>query len=97
MITLEEAKRQLIIEADNTTDDDYITSLIEVVESAVLSHLDYTEAELIELHGEFPAPCKQAMLLLLSNFYANREPIAFASSNVLSFSYKYLLDLYKRS
>jgi len=97
MITLEEAKRHLIIEVDNTTDDVYITSLIEVAESTVLSHLDYTEAELIEQYGAVPTPCKQAMLLMVGNLYANREPIAFASAKDLSFSYKYLLDLYKRS
>ena len=35
------------------------------------------------------------MLLLVGNFYANRESVAFASTNNVPYSYQYLIDLYR--
>ena len=34
-------------------------------------------------------------MLLVANFYANRESVAFASSSEIPTSYNYLLDLFK--
>lgn len=93
-ITLEEAKKHLNINSDFTDDDSYITSLINVSENLVQKHIDRELSEL-EDGGEIPTPLKQAMLLLIGNFYANRESVAFSSVAVLPLAYEYIIALYK--
>lgn len=42
-----------------------------------------------------PTPIIQAILLMVGNFYANREPIAFAKVEKIPLTYEYLLSLFK--
>lgn len=90
-ITLEEAKKHLNINDDFTEDDTYIMSLINVSENIVQKHIDRELSEFEEL----PAPLKQAMLLLIGNYYANRESVAFSSVAVLPLAYEYIIALFK--
>lgn len=90
-ITLEEAKKHLNINDDFTEDDEYILSLINVSENIVQKHIDRELSEFEEL----PTPLKQAMLLLIGNYYANRESVAFSSVTALPHAYEYIIALFK--
>lgn len=93
-ITLQEAKKHLQIDRDFKDDDGYIIALIQVAEDAVAQHLDQSLIELLK-DGELPAAVKQAILLMVGNLYANREPVAFTSVNKVPYTLDYLLGLYK--
>lgn len=77
-------------------DDSYLEALGDVVEEVTEKHIDVSLKKLTaDNNGKIPTPLKQAMLLLIGNFYANRESVAFASSAEIPLSYSYLLSLYQ--
>lgn len=91
-ITIEEIKQHLQIDADYNGDDEYLMSLIEVAEEIVSQHIN---RPLDEYTPTLPAPIKQAILLLIGNYYSNREPITVGvQSYKLPLSYEYLLSPY---
>lgn len=93
-ITLEQAKKHLLVDESFTTDDAYILSLIAVAEDSVQQHLDIVLREL--LAGDtLPPAIIHAMLLMIGNLYTNREPVGFGSIAKLPYNYEYLLGLYK--
>lgn len=94
-ILLEDAKHHLNVDKDFHDDDYYITNLIDVAEKVVERNIDTNLSDLEDSDGDIPSPLKQAMLLLIGNFYANRESVAFASSSEVPQSYNYLIDLYR--
>lgn len=94
-ITVNFAKKHLNIDRDFTDDDLYIAALIEVAEAAVEKHLDSPLTSLEDGDGYLPSPIAHAILLLVGNFYANRESVAFASAQNVPYSYQYLIDLYR--
>lgn len=96
--TLARAKEHLNIEMGYTGDDDYISSLIEASEDAVSVHIGNNLADILITGGTgttLPPAVSQAILLLVGNFYANRETAAFAKVEKIPLSYEYLLSLYK--
>lgn len=93
-LTLEQIKQHLNIDSDYTGDDNYLTSLGEVVEMVVEKHIDNSLNALCE-GGVLPPPLQLAMLLLIGNYYNTREAVAFVSSSEIPLSYNYLLDLFK--
>lgn len=93
-ITLAQAKAHCNIESSYTGDDDYLTSLIEVAVEVVAKDTCETLTDL-EVEGVLPSPLRQAMLLLIGNYYANREPVAFAASSKVPLSYDHLISLYR--
>lgn len=90
-ITLAEAKKHLNINSDFTDDDAYIQSLINVCENIVQKHIDRELSE----YGTLPTPLKQGMLLLIGNYYANRESVAFSSVSPLPHAFEYIIALFK--
>jgi hypothetical protein len=44
---------------------------------------------------ELPAPIKQAILLMIGNLYANREPVTYGTVIKVPYTLDYLLGLYK--
>lgn len=94
-IQLYEIKKHLNINEDFHDDDEYLVSLEEVAEKVVETNIDTKLVKLEDGDGEIPSPLKQAMLLLIGNFYANRESVAFAMSTEVPHSYRYLIDLYR--
>lgn len=95
-IQLYQIKKHLNIDNDFFDDDEYLLYLGEVAELAVQKHIDRNLSELCaDYGGDLPAPLLHAMLLMIGNLYANREPVAFASATELTLSYSYLLDLFK--
>ncbi|MDR2835717.1 MAG: head-tail connector protein [Bacteroidales bacterium] len=94
-INLDQAKKHLNVDSDYTDDDNYIESLINSCEDAVEKHINI-KFEDIEIDGGLPYALQHAILLLIENYYANRESVAFASANKIPNSYDYLLDLFKK-
>ena len=94
-IQLYQVKKHLNIDEDFRDDDEYLMSLVEVAEKVVEKNIDTSLKLLEDGDGFIPAPLIQAMLLLIGNFYANRESVAFASSSEVPNSYSYLIDLYR--
>lgn len=50
---------------------------------------------MLKNRGKFPPTLMQAMLLLVGNYYNNRESVAFTGVSELPQSYLYLLSLYQ--
>lgn len=96
-IDIQTIKKHLNIDNDYHDDDEYLADLEEVCEAVVAEHIDENLKDLCAKsgNGELPAPLKHAILLLIGNFYSNRESVAFASASEIPLSYSYLLDLYK--
>ena len=84
-----------MVDASFSEDDGYIIELIEVAESVVAEELCVTLAEIETPEGFLPPGVRQAILLLVGNYYSNREPVAFASSSKVPLSYDYLIGLYR--
>lgn len=85
--TIEEVKKHLVIE--HNEDDNYIKDLINVAECSVLDYCNlpyYT--------NPVPAPIKQAILLVVGNLYANREPISFSTPYKIPYTVDFLLAPY---
>ncbi len=96
IIELSKAKKHLNIDEEFKADDQYIESLIVVAEESVSIHLNYKSLySLIAKYGEMPAAVEHAVLLLVGNLYANREPVAYNSAVKVPYSYEYLLSLYR--
>ena len=93
-ITLSEAKQHLIIDSSFTADDEYILALIDVAEDAVSKNINIA-LENLSVGGEIPPAVKAAILLLVGNLYANREPVSYASINKVPYTFEYLISLYK--
>lgn len=94
-ISLAQAKTHLLVDMEFTADDTYIETLITVAEDSVTQHLNVSELSELEVGGILPPAIIHSMLLMIGNFYANREPIAFTTVSKLPLSYEYLLGLYK--
>lgn len=94
-IDLDTAKKHLNLESGYTDDDNYITGLIDVAESAVRVHVNEDFDTLAENNGGcLPAPILQAMLLMIGNLYQNREMLGTRPEE-LPFNYQYLIDLFR--
>ena len=94
-ISLEQAKRHLLVDSSFLDDDEYIICLIKVAEDSIQQHLDTQLEELEDENGDLPSAVVHAMLLMIGNLYANREPVAFGSVVRIPYTYEYLVGLYK--
>ena len=94
-LNLGQVKKHLLVDDSFVADDSYITDLITVAEDSVSRHLDIALEELDE-GGNLPPSIIHAMLLMIGNLYANREPVTFGTVVKLPFTYEYLIGLYKR-
>lgn len=95
-VELQLVKRHLNIEEEFVEDDEYINELIDAAE-AVVSKDICTELKTLvdEESKKIPAPLRQCILLMVGQFYANREPVAFAQSSEVPLSYSHLVSLYR--
>ena len=95
LITLEELKKHLNLDASYGDDDAYITSLEEMAEELVQRHIDCTFDDIIGEQGEVPKPLLQAIKLLVGNFYDNRESVAYSTAIEIPSSLTYILSMYR--
>lgn len=96
-VTLDLAKKHLNVEDSYTDDDMYIESLIEVAEEKVAKELCVTVDALGSIDGgkSIPSPLKQAILLSIGAYYANREEVTTVQSRPLEQGVRYLTSLYR--
>lgn len=97
-LTLEQAKKHLNLETEFTDDDNYITSLIQVAEAAVELHINQKLKDIVaDNGGDLPLPLLHAILLMIGNFYANREAVSMnGKASEIPLSYRYLVDFYRK-
>ena len=93
-LSLGKIKKHLNLDSDFVEDDNYIMSLAEVAEEIVQRHIGYRFEDVL-VDGQLPAPLQHAMLLLIGQFYANREAVTFGSASELPLSYNYILQLFE--
>jgi uncharacterized phage protein (predicted DNA packaging) len=92
-VTVEELKKHLNI--DFSDDDAYLADILKV---AMLS-IETTIKTPLEEHvkdGEFNPMLKHAIKILAGNFYANREPVSFATPSVIPYTLNYLIRPFKK-
>lgn len=93
-VTLEEIKKHLNI--DFGDDDAYLSDIVIVaqmsVEKAISTDLASYEAE----DGSLNPMLKHAVKILAGNFYANREPVSFATPSVIPYTLAYLIRPFKK-
>lgn len=94
-IQLYQIKKHLNIDSNFHGDDELLMQLEEVAEKVVEKNIDTELKTLEDGDGDIPSPLTQAMLLVIANFYANRESVAFANSTEVPKSYDYIIDLYR--
>lgn len=94
-LDLDIIKKHLNLDDDFVADDEYLKQLAEVAENAVSIHIDRDFSELEDEEGNLPPALQHALLLLIANYYNNRESVTNVSANNIPFSYNYLLDLFK--
>lgn len=74
------AKKHLQVEESFLDDDAYIAQCIAAAEEAAEREICHSLADHAGAAGELPAGLQQGVLLLVGQFYANREPVAFGVS-----------------
>ena len=95
-LNLDLIKKHLNIDEDFHDDDDYLKILGDVAEQVTERHIDDSFGLImLKNHGKFPLTLMQVMLLLVGNYYNNRESVAFTGVSELPQSYLYLLSLYQ--
>lgn len=90
--SIEELKQNLNIELDYKDEDTYLNNLLDVSEEAIFNYLDRTKSEFETV----PLSIKQGIILLASQMYENRTPIAFASVNKIPYAFEFLLAPYRK-
>lgn len=94
-LTLDEIKKHLNIDNWFTDDDSYLEGLAEVAQIAVEKHLGYTFNELEYDYGIVPKSIIHAMLLMIGNWYNNRESLSALTLKEVPLAYQYLLQQFK--
>ena len=94
-IPLELVKKHLNLDEDYIEDDEYILGLLNAAKGAVEKALNASLDRLAEENGgEVPMAIIQAILLMVGNFYQNRE-ITGSKTAALPYNFEYLVNLYK--
>lgn len=94
-IPLELAKKHLNLDEDFTEDDEYILGLVAAAKGAVEKALNASLDRLAEENGgEVPMAIIQAILLMVGNWYQNRE-ITGSKVAALPYNFEYLINLYR--
>lgn len=95
-LELAKVKKHILVDTTFTEDDGYIQSLMDVAEASVAKHIDCNLASIEQEDGTLPPPVIHAMMLMIGNLYANREPVAVGVSVAeLPLSYNYLVNQYR--
>lgn len=93
-IDAEDIKKHLNIDYDE--DDGYLTQLVEAAESAIERFIQQPLEQLEDENGDIPAALKHAVRLMVGGFYANREPVAFATATEIPFGLMFLVMQYRK-
>lgn len=93
-IDADDIKKHLNIDYDE--DDGYLTQLVEAAESAIERFIQQPLEKLEDENGDIPAALKHAVRLMVGGFYANREPVAFATATEIPFGLMFLVMQYRK-
>lgn len=93
-IEADDIKKHLNIDYDE--DDGYLTQLVEAAESAIERFIQQPLEKLEDENGDIPAALKHAVRLMVGGFYANREPVAFATATEIPFGLMFLIMQYRK-
>jgi hypothetical protein len=69
-LTLDEIKKQCVIDPQYTDDDEFLTMIGDSAEDMTAQLLDADLSEIYAEHGEMPATIRHAMRMLCDYFYA---------------------------
>lgn len=94
-IQLYQAKKHLNIDPDFTDDDEYIMDLVHTAEKAVELSCDVKLSSMEDGDGHIPSPLSHAMLMLVANWYANRESVSTVNLAKIPHAFEFLVGLYK--
>jgi hypothetical protein len=95
-ITLEQARKHLNLDESFCDDDDYIEQLIEMTETVVEKNICHKLSDMEGEDGNIPSPLCHAILLMVGNFYSNREPVVVGTITAeMPLSFQHLIDLYR--
>lgn len=95
-ILLDDAKQHLNVDKSFTEDDRYILHLIQVAEDAISKRIDKRLEDIVDPKtGYLPKSVIQSILLLIGQFYANREATTTVSANEIPIGFNFLCDLNK--
>ena len=94
-ITLAEAKEHLRIEQDFTDDDNDITSIIDAAEEMVAKDICVPLADLKNEEGNIPPLLKQAIKLIIGDFYAVRESVVLGTLVHKNPRYESIIGLFR--
>lgn len=94
-IPLDKAKQHINVDAEYKEDDGYIISLVCAAEDAVAKRLNVKSlSKLVNPDtGYLPDSVSHAILLLIGNWFANREAVSNLNLNKLSYGFDFLADL----
>ena len=89
------------LNVDHNEDDAYIAELEAVAEASIQTYLQRPLYEYMERcpDSDTLVTCpsiRHAIRLLVGMWYANREPVAFASSSEVPLTYRHLISLYRK-
>lgn len=93
-LTLEEIKKQCVIDADFHEDDEILTLMGESVEDIVSNLIDMPLDELAAENGDIPAGVRHAMRMLVDYVYSQQRGSS-AEANEIPESIYTILKLYR--
>ena len=100
-LTKDIVKKHLNVDEDYTQDDIYIDHLISACETAVAKRLNVKSlGYFMTDQGYLPDDVIHAVLLLVGNLYANREPVSYGTAVKIPYALDFLFDVnrvYKNS
>ena len=92
-LTIDELKKQCIIDLDFTEDDDYLAALGDTAGALVEQQIDSSLSDVVaENDGELPSPLKHAMKLIVEYLYNNRG----SDESQIPEAYFYMCKLYRK-
>lgn len=89
-ITLAEVKQHLRIDIEYTYDDEYLNTLITVAQAVISNDIQRD----LTSYPELPSPLKHAMLLLIGDYYNQREDSNDLKINAIPNGVKRLISPY---
>lgn len=91
-ITIEELKKQCVIDLEFKDDDEYLIALGETAEELVEQQIDLSLDDVVSKNdGKLPAPLKHAMKLIVEYLYNNRG----SDESQIPEAYFYMCKLYR--
>lgn len=91
-IELEDIKEHLMIE--HNLDDYLLLTYEEAAVEAVTKHCNVSSIDELKLeNGDLSPSIRQAILVLIGHWYANREVVSYGNPSPIPYAFEYLISL----